>query len=97
VSSRLGDRAIPDELRPSRLAPARVPCDDAARRFLAAHAFASWTAHLGQGLRSWWRSIDAAWALLSYGLGVRQADLLLRHLADPVELARIWSRVEVSG
>ena len=33
-------------------------------------------------------------ALLDAGLDVRQADLLLHHLADPNELAVTWSRVE---
>src|SRR5262249_1067255 len=28
------------------------------RHFLAAHAFANWTAHLGQGLRTWLRSVE---------------------------------------
>jgi hypothetical protein len=51
--------------------------------FLAAHAFASWTAHLGDDLREWWRSIEAAHVLLGGGVSVRDADLLLRHLVDP--------------
>lgn len=66
----------------------------AAGRFLAAHAFANWTAHLGQGLRSWLRSIEAAAALLTAGYDIRHADLLLRHLADPEQLAAHWSRAE---
>jgi hypothetical protein len=66
----------------------------AACGFLAAHAFANWTAHLGQGLRSWLRSVEAAYVLVNE-LGVRQTDLLLRHLADPNELARVWSRAEL--
>jgi len=55
--------------------------------FLAAHAFASWAAHLGDDLRTWWRSLETAHVLLSHGLNVRDADLLLRHLADPYALA----------
>jgi Fe-S-cluster containining protein len=51
--------------------------------FLAAHAFASWAAHLGDDLRAWWRSIEAAHVLINGGLSVREADLLLRHLVDP--------------
>jgi Fe-S-cluster containining protein len=51
--------------------------------FLAAHAFANWSAHLGDDLREWWRSIEAAHVLISSGLSVRDVDLLLRHLADP--------------
>jgi hypothetical protein len=89
--------AIPPELRPepspfhasTRRAPAHI-----VRNFLAAHAFANWTAHLGEGLRTWLRAIEAAFALLELGYGVRDADLLLRHLADPYRLARVWSAVE---
>src|SRR5690606_9444972 len=33
------------------------PRADVHRRMLAAHAFANWTAHLGEGLRTWLRSI----------------------------------------
>jgi Fe-S-cluster containining protein len=68
--------------------------DGTRRRYTAAHAFASWTAHLGQGLHTWWRSVDAALLLLEEGLGVDEGDLVLRHLADPDALARIWSRTE---
>ena len=85
--------AIPEDLRPRQIEPAGPPSDVAARAFLAAHAFANWTAHLGQGLRSWQRSIESAWSL-AQELGVRQADLWLRHLADPYELAEVWSRAE---
>lgn len=86
--------AVPADLRPSRLEPAGSPRADNLRAFVAAHAFANWTAHLGQGLRSWLRAIEAA-AVLASELGVRQADLLLRHLADPDALARVWSRTEL--
>ncbi len=58
--------------------------------FLAAHAFANWTAHVGEDLRAWWRSIEAAHVLLSSGMNVRDVDLLLRHLADPHALTRVW-------
>jgi hypothetical protein len=85
--------AIPVELRPRRLERVGPPTDAAMRGFLAAHAFANWTAHLGHGLRSWLRSVETAWVLAS-AMGVRQADLLLRHLADPTELAAVWSRAE---
>jgi Fe-S-cluster containining protein len=92
--------AVPDELRPdpSPLQP-RVPRPAAhvLRNFLAAHAFANWTAHLGEGLRTWLRSIETAFALVALGDGVRQADLLLRHLASPYRLARVWSQVEREG
>ena len=86
--------AIPADLRPARVERLDSPSATAARAFLAAHAFANWTAHLGQGLRSWLRSLEAAWALVNE-LGVRQTDLILRHLADPNELANVWSRAEV--
>jgi hypothetical protein len=64
------------------------------QRFLMAHAFANWTAHLGEGLRSWLWSIQAAHGLAASGLSAGDADLLLRHLADPHALARAWSRAE---
>jgi Fe-S-cluster containining protein len=85
--------AIPPDLRPEKFESSLPPSVSAARAFLAAHAFANWTAHLGQGLRTWLRSIEAAWLLVNE-LGIRQTDLILRHLADPNELARIWSRAE---
>jgi Fe-S-cluster containining protein len=64
------------------------------KRFLAAHAFASWTPFIGGSLRAWRRSIDTAYALIVSGHDVRTADLLLRHLAEPHVLARIWIRAE---
>ncbi len=66
--------AIPEELRPSS-PPARPPAaisDVAHKHFLAAHAFANWTAHLGRGLRTWLRSIEAADALLTSGVDRRR-------------------------
>jgi hypothetical protein len=66
----------------------------AVQRFLAAHAFANWTAYFGRGLRTWLRSVEAAYALISAGAGPARADLLLRHLADPAALARVWSAAE---
>jgi hypothetical protein len=89
--------SIPPELRPKEpmlLGGAASPT--AHRRFLLAHAFGNWTAQLGQGLRSWLRSLEAADALVAMGAGVRHADLLLRHLADSFELARRWSAAEHS-
>lgn len=68
------------------------PSPGAQRRFLTAHAFASWTAHLAVDLRAWLRSIEAAQALLLTGHTIGEADLLLRHLADPHALARRWAR-----
>lgn len=72
------------------------PSDAVVGRFLAAHAFASWTAHLGHGLRVWLRSIEAAMALLESGAGVRHTDLLLRHLAETAALTSAWNQAEVS-
>lgn len=73
----------------------RVPLPQATvSRFLAAHAFANWHIQLGQGLRTWLRSVEAAHAFLVEGHGVRQADLWLRHLADVNRLATTWSRAE---
>jgi hypothetical protein len=83
--------AVPEELRPFRLYRPGRPDEPVVQRFLAAHAFASWIAHLGRGLHAWLASLQAAQALIEAGLGVRQADLLLRHLADPRALAETFS------
>ena len=89
-------RALPD-VTPWP-APAPQPAGDPlVKRYLAAHAFANWTAHLGHGLRAWRRSIEAAYALVVSGLDIRRADLLLRHLADPRALARAWNAAEYEG
>jgi hypothetical protein len=73
--------------------PARTT-PGATARFLAAHAFANWPVQLGQGLRTWLRSIEAAHVLVQAGQDVREADLWLRHLADVNHLAQTWSEVE---
>lgn len=87
--------SIPEDLRSAVSPPACNALDDGTvRRFLMAHAFANWTAHLGEGLRAWLRSIEAAHALLLEGYDVRQTDLILRHLVEPDELARRLSAVE---
>jgi hypothetical protein len=87
--------AVPDDLRPPRSILAEPPPRLTARRnFLLAHAFANWAGYLGQGLRTWLRSLEAVEALLAGGAGVRTADLLLRHLADPFVLADRWSEAE---
>jgi hypothetical protein len=90
--------AVPAEMRAEAAAAAARTSTgtgtSAHLRFLAAHAFANWTAHQGRGLRSWLRSIEAAHALVVSGLGVGDADLLLRHLCDQDALARTWSRAE---
>jgi hypothetical protein len=92
--------AIPVELRtrdmvrsPHMTLASRVP-GRATSRLIAAHAFANWTAHLGRGLRTWLRSVEAPYALRCAGLDVRTADLWLRHLADPRELTAAWGHVE---
>lgn len=82
------------------------------RRFLAAHAFASWVAHQGRGLRTRVLALLTALALVRARAGqlcgragveldaalflraVRDADLLLRHLCAPEELARRLSAAE---
>ena len=72
--------SIPAELRePSE--PSE-PSEPALCRFLCCHVFANWTAHLGDGLGIWLRSIEAAYALVASGLTIREADLRLRHLID---------------
>jgi hypothetical protein len=88
--------SIPSEWRPQRGATATgtLPSSAARLRYLAAHAFASWTAHLGNGLGSWLRSIEAADALLDEGLTIADADLWLRHLVDPHEFARRLSALD---
>jgi len=88
------EEAIPADLRPGASMRSDQPADGVVRRYLASHAFANWTIHLGQGLQTWLRSIEAAHALVLSGLNVREADLRLRHLADPAELARVWAQAE---
>jgi len=88
---------VPRDLAaPRRADAASQTTSHAHRRFLAAHAFANWTAYLGLDLRAWLRSVETADALLRAGYSVREADLLLRHLADPFELARRWSAAVTS-
>jgi hypothetical protein len=91
--------AVPAAVRGSipRLGAPRAPraSPEVERRFLAAHAFASWTAYLGHGLRSWFRAVEAAYALLEAGYGVAGADLLLRHLAETPALTRAWNRADL--
>jgi len=91
------ERAIPADLAAgvSAAPRSRGADDQTVLRFIAAHAFANWTAHLGGGLRSWLRSIEAAYALVATGDSVGDADLKLRHLTDPHALALAWSLTEV--
>ena len=91
---RLALDAIPDDLHgaiPAAAAQPRALDPILLKQYLAAHAFANWTALLGRGLRAWQRSIEVAYALVQLGWSVRDADLLLRHLADPRELASACS------
>ena len=76
---------------PSGPADSSGPAD---RAFLASHAFANWTAHLGEGLRTWLRSLETVVFLREAGWTVREIDLWLRHFADPRLLARAWSAAE---
>ena len=87
--------AIPVAFRPAAATTARTHASPKAiARLLAAHAFANWTAHLGRGLRTWLRSVEAPLVLVQSGLDIRTADLWLRHLVEPKTLAGTWSRVE---
>ena len=74
--------SIPADLRPPSFPVAQETSLLATRRYLAAHAFGSWAIHREGGLRSWLMSIESAAALIDAGAGVRQGDLLLRHLAE---------------
>lgn len=70
--------------------PAVHPARDG--RFLAAHAFANWTAYNGRDLRAWYRSIEAAGMLLRATGDPGQTDLVLRHLADTDVLTTHFSK-----
>jgi hypothetical protein len=88
--------SIPSDWRPTQRATGTGTQPSARARlgYLAAHAFANWTAHLGNGLGSWLRSLEAGDALLDGGLSVADADLWLRHLVDPHEFARRLSALD---
>jgi hypothetical protein len=72
-------------------------------RYLAAHAFASWTAYQGNGLRCTVLYLRLVLAVLESELArartlfdaIRHADLLLRHLADRQALADELSALAV--
>jgi Fe-S-cluster containining protein len=90
--------AIPAELQPTTDGVKRSTVSDGVvTRLLASHAFANWTAHLGRGLRTWLRSVEAPLALIQSGLDVRTVDLWLRHLVDPKRAAESWSEAELQG
>jgi Fe-S-cluster containining protein len=96
----LAIQAIPSDLRTHAPAWAAAPhrLDERVfSRFLAAHAFANWTAHLGGGLRSWLRSVEIAYVVARSTASVASADLVLRHLVDPPALATICARSEQSS
>jgi len=63
-------------------------------RFLAAHTFANWAAYNGSGLRTWFRSIEAAGCLVWRTGDAGSVDLILRHLADSSALITRWNRAE---
>jgi hypothetical protein len=65
---------------------------EALRRFLACHVFANWTAHLGDGLHAYVRSLETVVWLLDEGWSVAAVDEWLRHYANPTRLAAAWSR-----
>jgi hypothetical protein len=107
--SRIGERiddvlaAVPDEWRDIATdaisAPPTAHADDplpdvVSRRYLAAHAFASWAAYQGEGLRTWFRAVETAASLLARTADPGRADLLLRHLADSTALTDRWNRAE---
>jgi hypothetical protein len=64
------------------------------KRFLAAHAFANWSAYQGEGLRTWFRSIETAACLLALTNDPGHVDLILRHLADSAGLVVRWNDAE---
>lgn len=87
--------AFADSMSPAHPAPAHPGTSAPAhRRFLACHAFANWTAHLGSGLRTWLRSLESVVFLLENDWTIREVDLWLRHFADPRRLANAWSTAE---
>lgn len=63
-------------------------------RFLAAHTFANWAAYNGRGLRTWFRSIEAAGCLVWRTGDAGNVDLVLRHLADSSALIARWNQAE---
>ncbi len=74
--------------------PALPVSDHVWRRFVAAHIFENWTAHLGEGLRTWFASVHAAACLLAHTGAPGRADLILRHLADSNALVARWNPAE---
>jgi len=92
--------AVPEEWRPDagRALATRAAAlpDGEVGRFLAAHVFANWSAYTGRGLRTWYRSVEAAGCLVRLTNDPGMVDLVLRHLADSSALITRWSRAETS-
>lgn len=91
--------AVPDEWREAANSATSQradvsPGDAVTRRFLAAHAFASWAAYQGEGLRTWFRAVETAACLLAITRDPGRTDLVLRHLADSGALVDRWNEAE---
>ncbi len=89
VAQRCADAiaTVPEAWRPQALEALSTstspPVEDVVmRRYLAAHAFANWTAYQGEGLRAWHRAVETAACLLVHTADPGRADFILRHLAD---------------
>jgi len=101
IDQRVADAlsAVPDAWRDIATDGLRSPVDapvDAAvmRRYLCAHAFGSWAAYQGEGLRTWFRGVETAACVLIGMSDPGRADLLLRHLVDTAALVKRWHRAE---
>ncbi len=74
--------------------------DRVVKRYLAAHAFASWCAYQGRGLRTFVRSLEAALALLRTECQARSADagrpLDRDLLIEAIRASDWWLRHEAS-
>ena len=51
-------------------------------------------AYQGEGLRTWFRSVETAACLLAQTVDPGAADLVLRHLADSAALVKRWNHAE---
>jgi len=107
IAARMADvlAAVPEEWR-AVASDAATPAEDQSgaarpvitspvfRSYLSAHAFASWAAYQGEGLRCWFRAVETAACVLRHTRDAGHADLLLRHLADPDALVKRWNAAE---